>query len=93
MNVSEQMQWIFDKNISDNLHILVSTKGDVLFTSKINKTLIKRRISTSNINVDLNVKDLETLFNSNQELYKTEYSIIQQIDDLISSKIINLNVN
>ncbi len=91
--MNEQMNWIFEKNISDNLHILISTKGDIIFTSDINKKLIKRRISTANINIDLNKNDLENLFNSTQQLYKSEYSIIKAIDSLLSSKIIDLNVN
>ncbi len=89
----EKIIWIFEKNISDNLHIIISTKGDIIFTSDINKKFIKRRISTANINIDLNKNDLENLFNSTQQLYKSEYSISKAIDSLLSSKIIDLNVN
>jgi hypothetical protein len=91
--MNEQMNWIFEKKISDNIHILISTKGDIIFTSNINKKLVKRRISTSNINIDLNKNELENLFNSNQQNYKSEYLIIQALDSLITSKIIDLNVN
>ena len=90
---SEKIQWIFSKNLSNDLHIIVSTKGDIIFTSDINKKLIKRRISSSNINIDLTENDLEQLFKSNQENNKSEYLIIKTIDSLITSKIKELNVN
>ena len=90
---SEKIQWIFSKNISNNLHITVSTKGDIIFTSDINKKLIKRRISSSNINIDLTENDLEQLFKSNQENHKSEFLTIQAVDSLITSKIKELNVN
>lgn len=92
MNNYYDLEWIFVKNISDNICLKVSNKGDLLIINNSNQNnFIKRRIEIANFNLFISDKDVMTIINDINKIDET--LLVNKIDNIICQKINDLNVH